>query len=169
MLLTDEKYQIRVVRMEDAELLCRWWNDSKIMAHAGFPNGLKTTVQEVRKQIENNSSLFIIEVDAQPVGEMNYHDKGNGGACIGIKICEFEHQNKGAGTQFLKMLVSYLFNELKYETISLDTNLNNIRAQRVYEKIGFRKLKINENCWQNQLGEWQTTVDYELTLADFKA
>jgi len=37
--------------MEDAELLCRWWNDGKIMAYAGFPYRLKTTVQEVRKQI----------------------------------------------------------------------------------------------------------------------
>lgn len=27
----------------DAPLLCRWWNDGKVMEHAGFPQGLGTS------------------------------------------------------------------------------------------------------------------------------
>jgi ribosomal protein S18 acetylase RimI-like enzyme len=46
--------------------------------------------------------------------------------------------------------------------IVLDTNLKNTRAQHVYEKLGFRKMRVNVDSWQDQLGQWQSTVDYEL-------
>ena len=46
---------IRSARREDAGLLCKWWNDGSVMAHAGFPNGLGTTVEEVQDQIEKES------------------------------------------------------------------------------------------------------------------
>lgn len=54
-----------------------------------------------------------------------------------------------------------------YELIFLDTNLKNTRAQYVYELLGFKKIAINENSWKNQLGELQTSIDYELRAADF--
>ena len=49
----------------------------------------------------------------------------------------------------------------------LDTNLKNKRAQHVYERLGFTKLRVNENAWTDQLGEWQSSVDYELYPKDF--
>lgn len=65
------------------------------------------------------------------------------------------------------MLISFLFYDLRYQKIILDTNLNNKRAQHVYEKLGFRKLRVNVNSWQNQIGEPQSSVDYELIPEDF--
>ena len=55
-----------------------------------------------------------------------------------------------------------------YEKIVLDTNLNNKRAQHVYESLGFRKLRVNMDSWKDQLGRWQSSVDYELIPEDFK-
>ncbi|GMQ63572.1 hypothetical protein [Vallitalea maricola] len=40
-------------------------------------------------------------------------------------------------------------------------------AQHVYEKIGFKRIKVNYNSWKNQLGEIQSSVDYELLKADY--
>ena len=54
-----------------------------------------------------------------------------------------------------------------YAKIILDTNLNNKRAQHVYELLGFQKLRIRENSWKNQIGEMQSSVDYELKMNDF--
>ena len=46
--------------------------------------------------------------------------------------------------------------------------IENERAQYVYEnKIGARKIRINENSWQDQLGRWRTSVDYEIKREDF--
>ena len=53
------------------------------------------------------------------------------------------------------------------QLIFLDTNLNNTRAQHVYEKLGFKRIAIHCDSWKNQLGELQSTVDYELTKGDF--
>ena len=34
---------LRNATVKDADLLSAWWNDGKIMAHAGFPNGTGET------------------------------------------------------------------------------------------------------------------------------
>ena len=65
------------------------------------------------------------------------------------------------------MLIESLFNEMGYETIILDTNLNNTRAQYVYENIGFRKVAVNINSWKNQVGELQSSIDYALTKSEY--
>lgn len=65
------------------------------------------------------------------------------------------------------MLINDLFKDLGYKKIVLDTNLNNLRAQHVYEKLGFQKLRVNVDAWKNQLGELQSSIDYELAEKDF--
>lgn len=41
--LQSDKIEIRNAVISDAPQLTAWWNDGKIMAHAGFPNGLETS------------------------------------------------------------------------------------------------------------------------------
>jgi RimJ/RimL family protein N-acetyltransferase len=146
--LKQENLLIRYATTNDAKILCKWWNDGKVMAHAGFPNGINTTEEKIINQIleetDETTRRWIIEIDGEPSGEMNYRNKGNKAVEIGIKICDFEKQGKGYGTKLLKMFIKYLFNELKYDKVILDTKLNNKRAQHVYEKIGFKKLKNDE-------------------------
>ena len=67
----------------------------------------------------------------------------------------------------LSMLISSLFNDWGYTKIILDTNLNNKRAQHVYEELGFKKVRVNIDCWRNQIGELQSSIDYELCQEDF--
>lgn len=64
------------------------------------------------------------------------------------------------------MLIKHLF-RTGYTRILLDTDLNNTRAQHVYEMLGFQKLRVNRNSWQNQLGVWESSVDYELMMKTF--
>ena len=168
---------IRSAVLEDAEILTNWWNDGKVMAHAGFPNGLNQSVEETIKQIKENavklSQRCIIEVEGKRIGEMSF-GIGEGFAEIGIKICEEEYQNKGIGTKLLQMLIEYLFtdtdlnNKMRINKIVLDTNLKNLRAQHVYEKIGFKKLAVKYNVWKDQLGNVQSGVDYELTREQYE-
>lgn len=162
---------IRSAKTEDAEQLCNWWNDGSVMAHAGFPNGLGTTVGEVTAQIEKESDettrRHIIFLDNVPIGEMNYRNIGNKTCEIGIKICDKDSQNKGLGKIILSLFIEGLFGEYGYERIILDTNLNNKRAQHVYEQLGFKKLRTNIDSWKDQLGNMQSSVDYELTKQQF--
>lgn len=171
MFLKDGNLVIRRAKPEDAIILCNWWNDGKVMAHAGFPNGTNTSEQAIIDKLlgddEEIHCRLILEIDGIPVGEMNYRNKGENVAELGIKICDFEKQEKGYGTRYLKMLIRYLFDDKGYKKIILDTNINNKRAQHVYEKIGFRQVEIRRDSWKNQLGELQTSIHYELSQEDF--
>lgn len=167
-----ESYQLLTIRsstIDDSKYLLSWWNDGKVMSHAGFPLGLKTTIEEVEASIlkqNEKREILIIMYDDKPIGEMSYRIIENY-ALIGIKICEEEFQNKGYGSILLKMLISYLFKNKEINKIVLDTNLKNKRAMHVYEKIGFDRLRINIDSWVNQIGEKQSSVDYELTIEKY--
>ena len=155
---------IRDAVADDAAQLTAWWNDGAVMAHAGFPNGLGTTVEKVIAGL-GNGRLILIE-NERLIGEACYRKAGEGIVEIGIKICETDCQNRGLGRIILSMLISWLF-EQGFEKIVLDTNLTNKRAQHVYESLGFRKLRINYDSWTDQLGNKQSAVDYELTEDNF--
>lgn len=169
--LVFENLRIRNARVEDAGLLEKWWNDGAVMAHAGFPQGLGTTAaaiaESLAKDTDADGRRLILEVSNTAIGEMSYRSKGNGTVEIGIKICHLSEQEKGYGTKFLSMLARALFCEYGYEKIILDTNLKNERAQRVYEKLGFRKLRVNHDAWKDQMGEMQSSVDYELEKSEY--
>lgn len=172
MYLVKGNLVIRNATTNDAQQLCKWWNDGRVMAHAGFPEGLGITEQEVLTKLQNGTDSerkgrLILEVDAAPAGEMSYNAVSEHVAEIGIKICEFSQQNKGAGTQFLEMLICYLFEAERYRNIILDTNIKNTRAQHVYEKLGFRKTAVRKNAWTDQLGELHTFIDYELSVTEW--
>ena len=171
MLLKHNNLIIRNATEKDAEQLAMWWNDGKIMAHAGFQNGTGQTAQSIANNLQKDTDTthrrLIIEMDNMPIGEMNYRNKGSQTVEIGIKICDFSKQNKGVGKILLSMLISALFKDFGYQKIILDTNLKNKRAQHVYEQLGFTKLRVNQNSWTNQIGELQSSIDYELYQKDF--
>lgn len=166
MYLQNENIIIRNATEKDAITLCQWWNDGKIMAHAGFPKGLRTTVENIITELSQDNDYkrrLIIETNSIPIGERSYRKISEGTVEIGIKICDITRQEKGLGTKLLKMFINYLFQEMDFNKIVLDTNLNNKRAQHVYEKIGFKKIGVRINSWQDQMGILQSAVDYELT------
>ena len=170
MRIQENDITIRNAGADDCDQLATWWNDGNVMAHAGFPLGLNTTSEEIKNQIAEDTDetkcRLIIEYRGQSIGEMCYYNMGNHVAEIGIKICEPSFQEKGLGRIILSMLIHELFIR-GYTKIILDTNKNNTRAQHVYEKLGFRRVRIHENSWKNQLGELQSSIDYELTPDDF--
>ena len=155
----------------DAGQLAAWWNDGAVMAHAGFPLGLGVTPEAVERQIAAESDeerrTLIIEYGLRPIGEMSYRDRSGGTAEIGVKICEAAFQDKGLGRVLLSLFIRELF-AMGYEKIVLDTNRDNLRAQHVYEMLGFRKLRVHVDSWKDQLGRPQSSVDYELLPADFR-
>lgn len=170
MRIEQKELTIRSAAPCDAEQLNRWWNDGSVMAHAGFPNGLgeplEQTIALVKRNETRASQCCVIECEGTLIGEMSYRIAGTA-AEIGIRICEAAYQNRGLGTRLLNMLLEFLFLELHMEEVALDTNLENRRAQHVYEKLGFERRRVNENSWQDQLGRWQSSVDYGMTRAQY--
>lgn len=164
MLIQYNNLLIRTAEQKDVPQLVAWWNDGSVMAHAGFPLGLSTTVEKVTASLREG--LLVIEENDRLIGECNYRPQEEGVVQIGIKICETACQNRGVGRKILSMLITRLF-ETGYKKIVLDTNLTNVRAQHVYESLGFTKLRVNIDSWKDQLGRPQSSVDYELLPENF--
>lgn len=165
MYLHQNELTIRDALPADAPLLCRWWNDGKVMEHAGFPQGLGTSVEKITQKLlepDNRTHLLIIESEGLPIGEMNWRREESDHAEIGIKICESDRQEKGFGSRLIAMLCRDLFANRGIASITLNTMLENQRAQHVYEKLGFVKTGVRENCWRDQTGKLRTAVDYQL-------
>ena len=61
---------IRDAVTADAQQLTAWWNDGAVMAHAGFPLGLGTTVEKVIAGLCNGR--LVLEENEQLIGEACY-------------------------------------------------------------------------------------------------
>ena len=161
---------LRNAEENDAAQLAAWWNDGAVMAHAGFPLGLGTTPEKIAAQIAGDSDetrrRLILEYQGKPIGEMSFRIMEDGAAEIGVKICESAYQERGVGRKALSMMIGELF-QRGCGKIILDTNLNNTRAQHVYESLGFQKTGVRIDVWTDQIGRLQSAVDYELTREHF--
>ena len=164
MRIQHKNLTIRQAEVTDAKQLAAWWNDGAVMAHAGFPNGLGTTEEEVVRRLRNG--LLVVEESDRLIGECNYHNASDGVAEIGIKICETDCQNRGVGRKVLSMLIGCLL-IIGYSKIVVYTILSNTRSLHVYECLGFGMVRTNIDSWKDQLGQLQSSVDYELVEKDF--
>jgi len=164
--LTYKDLTIRDATAADAEQLAVWWNDGAVMAHAGFPNGLGIAPEQIVESLakdDDKNRRHIIEYLGKPIGEMNYRTPTDGVAEIGIKICDSPMQEKGLGTTLLTIFIDALFRHMGYEKILIDGNLQNTRAQHVYEKkLSFRFSHIERDSWTDQLGQLQSSFHYEM-------
>ena len=162
--------EIRNAEAVDCLQLAAWWNDGAVMAHAGFPRGLGITAEKIAAQIaadtDDTRRRLVIAFRGRLIGECSYRVLPDKEAEIGIKICEADMQEKGLGKVILSLLIRALFDK-GLGRIVLDTNFKNTRAQHVYERLGFCRLGVRESCWQDQLGQWQSAVDYALVPEDF--
>jgi RimJ/RimL family protein N-acetyltransferase len=165
MVLYHGKGAIRQATKDDAETLAQWWSNGNVMAHAGFPLGIKTDIDKLKHRLSSQSDndiLWIIEDDnARPIGEMHYTIEDEK-ATLGIKICDASKQNKGLGTIILKRMIAHIFSYHTVDYIWLDTMIENTRAQHVYESLHFKKINILKDAWKDQLGNLRTAIEYKL-------
>jgi RimJ/RimL family protein N-acetyltransferase len=115
--IKNDNICIRYATIDDAKILCKWWNDEKIMKYAGFPNGWDISEEEIiniiLKETDEITGRRIIEIDNKPCGEMIYNNKENNVVEIGIKMCDFTINEKGYGTKALKMFMKYLLETME--------------------------------------------------------
>jgi|GEM_PF-50212 len=163
---------LRNARVSDIKLLTDWWSDGVVMEHAGFPNGLVINKESLRRKyivrnVSQKEARLVIEYQNKPIGEMSFRLVANATYMIGIKLCEQTKQNIGIGTTCLITLFDYLFEQCHAMKIVLDTMVENARARKVYERLGFKFIRINKDCFTDQLGNLRSSVDYELIKTDY--
>ena len=58
-------------------------------------------------------------------------------------------RNKGIGSTMLKKLIELAKSENNINAITLEVNVNNIPAQKLYEKYGFKNTGLRKNYYNN--------------------
>lgn len=178
MIIEKDNIVIRKATVDDAHLLNKWWNDGQVMNHAGFPEGLgqslDKTIKQINKWKQKQGELCIIEIDNKAIGELSFTIGDNNIAYPGWKICDFNYQNQGYGTKVIMLLLEFLFTDKKInkklpiDAVIWNTLIENKRAQYVYEhKIKANRIGISKNHWQDQKGNWRSSVNYILSRKDF--
>lgn len=103
-------------------------------------------VEWIRSTLENNRPIYsIVERNTGKfVGNIGFNSIIDGVGTLGICITPC-YQDRGYGTEAIKGIVEYGFNELGINEIILDVFSSNPRAIHCYKKLGFVEYKVEEN------------------------
>lgn len=134
----------RPLAKKDLELRFKWLNDPETNRFLGsrtrkgtdwkfHEEWYKEYVKDKRKK------MFIIEMDNKPIGQVGLTDIDllDKNACVYIVIGEKDLRGKGIGTEAVKYILNYGFNELKLHKMWLDYHADNIAGRKCYDKCGF--------------------------------
>ena len=93
------------------------------------------------------------------IGEvvLNQFDDDNRSASFRIALQGKDFYGQGYGTEATKLIVDYGFSQLNLHRIELEVYDFNPRAQRVYEKAGFKKEGVKRDVllWE---GSYQSAI-----------
>jgi RimJ/RimL family protein N-acetyltransferase len=105
-------------------------------------------------QVDRLDLAVVDRASDQAVGEavLNEWDSGNRSCSFRITLGP-RGRDRGLGTESVRMIVGYGFEQLRMHRIALEVYSHNPRARHVYEKIGF----VTEGVLRDALhwdGEW---------------
>jgi D-cysteine desulfhydrase len=138
------KVTIRKFEQRDIADKIRWINDERNnkFLHYDLPLEYDRTL-EWFERVRDRSDRFdgVIEVDGRPVGIIGLLniDPRSGKGEYYIALGEHEYKGKGVAIKASRLLLEYAFGELNLNKVYLFTEVDNVSAQRLFERLGFRK------------------------------
>lgn len=143
-----ERIVLRAITEEDAQLLLQMMNDpdtERMLGGASFPVSLSAQQSWIQRQIGNNEVLrcIIAERSREDVGLgtviLTDIDQKNGSAQVHIKLGVENCRGKGYGTDALRTIVKYAFEQMRLHCIYANVLEYNTASQKLFEKCGFHK------------------------------
>ena len=143
-----ERIVLRAITEEDAQLLLQMMNDpdtERMLGGASFPVSLSAQRSWSQRQIGNNEVLrcIIAERSREDVGLgtviLTDIDQKNGSAQVHIKLGVENCRGKGYGTDALRTIVKYAFEQMRLHCIYANVLEYNTASQKLFEKCGFHK------------------------------
>ena len=145
-LIEGKKINLRIKKVEDAELDYKWRVDPELSAlDATVP--INISLREFRDHLKDEikypvpwSVKFGIEnKDGVLIGNIMYYDIDpvDKEAEVGIIIGDRDFQGKGYGSDAMITLKNYIFQETNLENLYLHTLITNERARKSFKKGWF--------------------------------
>jgi aminoglycoside 6'-N-acetyltransferase len=163
--LRGERVVLRPGRPEDVERLvqisgepgvARWWG--------------QLSATEVREQFVAASDAFVIEVDGEVVGAIQYGEESDPQyrhAGLDIFLSPDRH-GQGLGTEAIRVLARHLFTDLGHHRLSIDPAAHNQAAIRAYERVGFRRVGVLRRYERGPDGTWHDGLLMDMLAEDLR-
>ncbi len=155
--IVGDKIYLRPLEMEDIDSFVLWLNDEEVRQYLSMTSPLnkireKEWVENLYKDDRNTVLGIVVKENDQLIGNIGMHRisiphrQAGMGIFIGDKTC----WSKGYGTEALKLMVGYGFDQLNLHRLHLTVFSFNARAIRTYEKVGFKREGVfREHLYRN--------------------
>ena len=164
--LAAERVVLRPLREEDiaplTELLrhpeiAKWWLDYD--------------EARVRKELldERDTVSFAIELGGELIGVIMYEEENDPDyrfAAIDVTVAA-EMTDRGLGTEALRTLIAYLIRERGHHHLLIDPSVENARAIRAYEKVGFKPVGVLRQ-YERRGDHWADALLMDLVADEFE-
>lgn len=141
---------VRFRPLERADMTGNWFgwlNDIEVtryLAIGDSPNSMEA-MENFYSRIRRSGTDVVFAIIHKPtgahIGNCGLHDisSQHKKARLAVLIGETRFRGLGIGSEATKMLVVFGFNVLELNRIFLNVDIENIRAIKIYEKLGFRR------------------------------
>lgn len=134
------------IKKEDMDSIYKWFADTEFLKYYDYypPNPLdKSDVDKMFKYYEESgkSKVFAVRKESTIIGVAGFDDiiKENQVATLFIGLGSENERGKGYGTETMRLLLKYGFENLNFHRIQLNVLEFNDKAIALYEKCGFKK------------------------------
>jgi RimJ/RimL family protein N-acetyltransferase len=134
----------RQLEKKDLKYRLKWLNDPETNEFLGSRTREGTDLKfhlNWYKEYEKDKrrKIYTIEFDENSIGQIGLTDIDllDKNACVYVMIGEKNYRGRGIGTEAVKFILDYGFNELGLHKIWLDYHSDNIAGRKCYDKCGF--------------------------------
>lgn len=131
--LTDDEWRRFYECFRDPEIA--EWNGSRPLK---MPMWLFKRVVMGEVSRGDRLGFGILNEKGEWLGTVELYELTRNEATLGILIGAKDHWGKGYGTEAVKAVLEYAFTRMEIRKVKLRTYKHNLRAQRAFEKSGFR-------------------------------
>jgi aminoglycoside 6'-N-acetyltransferase len=148
----------RLLEIRTGPEVVRWWSSADDIE------------EEIREEFIEADNAFVIEVEGEEVvGAIQYHEENDPmyrHAGMDIYLTTSRH-GEGLGTEALRVLARYLFEERGHHRLTIDPAADNAAAIRAYERVGFRRVGIMREYERAPEGEWRDGLLMDMLEEEF--
>lgn len=181
-MINGERVRLRPVEREDLPHFVAWFQDPEV--REGLLVFMPYSMGQEEKWFQGHLDGFPGNQATQPLSIDTQDDDGNWihiGSCgyhhidwrsrkgeVGISIGDKRYWNQGLGTDAMRTLVRFGFEQLNLNRVLLQVFAFNARAIRSYEKIGFvEEARLRQDLFQD--GRYHDSVYMSILREEFGA
>jgi RimJ/RimL family protein N-acetyltransferase len=145
-MLKGDNVYLAPLMADDMATMLKWINDrEEVLFNASYKPVSESMHRAWFESVQNRSDLVIFGIrlgkTAELIGscQLRHINPVHGTAELQIRIGKVDERGHGHGTEAVRLLLDFAFQDMNLQRVYLHVFATNPRALRVYEKIGFAR------------------------------